>query len=139
MAGQQGFLYEGRVFNRLKSKNLVPAGVKPAGANPNLPDAVFLYNNQPHNLEVKLDLATDFGQGTLEYKDGAWTLGGADTPAAEEMRNILNAVGTVQFTNTSWGYQGAPNKGTVENKDLTAEMERDDSVSYTHLTLPTKA
>ena len=43
------FLYEGRVFNRLKSKNLVPAGVKPAGANPNAPDAVFLYNNAPHN------------------------------------------------------------------------------------------
>ena len=42
MAGQQGFLYEGRVFNRLKSKNLVPAGVKPAGPNPNAPDAVFL-------------------------------------------------------------------------------------------------
>ena len=64
MAGQQGFLYEGRVFNKLKSKNLVPPGVKPAGANPNAPDAVFLYNNQPHNLEIKLDLATDFGQGT---------------------------------------------------------------------------
>ena len=94
MAGQQGFLYEGRVFNKLKSKNLVPQGVKPAGANPNAPDAVFLYNNQPHNLEVKLDLATDYGQGTLEYKDGAWNLGGAQTPAAEEMRNILNAVGT---------------------------------------------
>ena len=27
-----------------------------------------------------------------------------------------------QFTNTSWGYQGAPNKGTVENKDITEEM-----------------
>ena len=53
MAGQQGFLYEGRVFNKLKSKNLVPPGVKPAGANPNAPDAGFLYNNQPHNLEVK--------------------------------------------------------------------------------------
>ena len=39
------------------------------------------------------------------------------------MRNILNAVGTVQFANTSWGYQGAPNKGTVENKDITDEME----------------
>ena len=126
MAGQQGFLYEGRVFNKLKSKNLVPPGVKPAGANPNAPDAVFLYNNQPHNLEVKLDLATDYGQGTLEYKDGAWNLGGAQTPAAEEMRNILNAVGTVQFTNTSWGYQGAPNKGTVDNNDITEEMVRED-------------
>ena len=32
-------------------------------------DAVFLFNNQPHNLEIKLDLATDFGQGTLNYKN----------------------------------------------------------------------
>ena len=126
MAGQRGFLYEGRVFNKLKSKNLVPSGVRPAGPDPSKPDAVFLYDKVAHNLEVKLDLATDFGQGTLEYKDGAWNLGGADTPAAEEMRNILNAVGTVQFTNTSWGYQGAPNKGTVENKDITEEMVRED-------------
>ena len=126
MAGQRGFLYEGRVFNKLKSKNLVPSGVRPAGPDPSKPDAVFLYDKVAHNLEVKLDLATDFGQGTLEYKDGAWILGGADTPAAEEMRNILNAVGTVQFTNTSWGYHGAPNKGTVENKDITEEMVRED-------------
>ena len=126
MAGQRGFLYEGRVFNKLKSKNLVPSGVRPAGPDPSKPDAVFLYDKVAHNLEVKLDLATDFGQGTLEYKDGAWNLGGADTPAAEEMRNILNAVGTVQFTNTSWGYHGAPNKGTVENKDITEEMVRED-------------
>ena len=125
MAGQQGFLYEGRVFNKLKSKNLVPRGIKPAGPDPSRPDAVFLFNNVPHNLEVKLDLATDYGQGTLDYNNG-WVLGGAQTPAAEEMRSILNAVGTVQFTNTSWGYQGAPNKGTVENKDITEEMVRED-------------
>mgnify|MGYP003324086282 FL=1 len=125
MAGQQGFLYEGRVFNKLKSKNLVPRGIKPAGSDPSRPDAVFLFNNVPHNLEVKLDLATDYGQGTLDYNNG-WVLGGAQTPAAEEMRSILNAVGTVQFANTSWGYQGAPNKGTVENKDITEEMVRED-------------
>ena len=125
MAGQQGFLYEGRVFNKLKSKNLVPRGITPAGPDPSRPDAVFLFNNVPHNLEVKLDLATDYGQGTLDYNNG-WVLGGAQTPAAEEMRSILNAVGTVQFANTSWGYQGAPNKGTVENKDITEEMVRED-------------
>ena len=125
MAGQQGFLYEGRVFNKLKSKNLVPRGSKPAGADPSRPDAVFLYNNQSHNLEVKLDLATDYGQGTLEYKNG-WVLGGAQTPAGEEMRKILTTVGAVQFANTSWGMQGAPNKGTVENKDITEEMVRED-------------
>ena len=46
--------------------------------------------------------------------------------AAEEMRSILNAVGAVQFANTSWGYQGAPYKGTVENKDFTDEMVIED-------------
>ena len=54
MAGQRGSLYEGRVFNKLKSKNLVPFGVKPAGPAPSTPDAVFLYDKVPHNLEVKL-------------------------------------------------------------------------------------
>ena len=110
----------------LRYANLIPVGITPAGADASRPDAVFLYKNVPHNLEVKLDLATDYGQGTLEYKDGSWNLGGAQTPAAEEMRNILNAVGTVQFTNTSWGYQGAPNKGTVDNNDITEEMVRED-------------
>mgnify|MGYP005703752531 FL=1 len=131
MAGQRGFLYEGRVFNKLKSKNLVPAGVTPAGADASRPDAIFLYNKAQYNLEVKLDLATDYGQGTLDYKNGAWELGGANTKQAVEMRKILTTVGAVKFANTSWGYQGAPNKGTVENKDITEEMVREDYRRFT--------
>ena len=131
MAGQRGFLYEGRFFNKLKSKNLVPAGVTPAGPDASKPDAVFLFNKQKYNLEVKLDLATDYGQGTLDYKNGAWELGGANTKEAIEMRKILTTVGAVKFANTSWGYQGAPNKGTVENKDITEEMVREDYRRFT--------
>ena len=131
MAGQRGFLYEGRVFNKLKSKNLVPAGVTPAGPDASKPDAVFLFNKQKYNLEVKLDLATDYGQGTLDYKNGAWELGGANTKEAIEMRKILTTVGAVKFANTSWGYQGAPNKGTIENKDITEEMVREDYRRFT--------
>ena len=131
MAGKRGFLYEGRVFNKLKSKNLVPAGVTPAGPDASKPDAVFLFNKQKYNLEVKLDLATDYGQGTLDYKNGAWELGGANTKEAIEMRKILTTVGAVKFANTSWGYQGAPNKGTVENKDITEEMVREDYRRFT--------
>ena len=131
MAGQRGFLYEGRVFNKLKSKNLVPAGVTPAGPDASKPDAVFLFNKQKYNLEVKLDLATDYGQGTLDYKNDAWELGGANTKEAIEMRKILTTVGAVKFANTSWGYQGAPNKGTVENKDITEEMVREDYRRFT--------
>ena len=131
MAGQRGFLYEGRVFNKLKSKNLIPAGVTPAGADASRPDAIFLYNKVRYNLEVKLDLATDYGQGTLNYKNGAWELGGADTKEAVEMRKILTTVGAVNLANTSWGMQGAPNKGTVENKDITEEMVREDYRRFT--------
>ena len=131
MAGKRGFLYEGRVFNKLKSKNLVPAGVTPAGPDASKPDAIFLFNTQQYNLEVKLDLATDYGQGTLDYKNGSWELGGANTKEAVEMRKILTTVGAVKFANTSWGYQGAPNKGTVENKDITEEMVREDYRRFT--------
>ena len=131
MAGKRGFLYEGRVFNKLKSKNLVPAGITPAGPDASKPDAVFLFNKKNFNLEVKLDLATDYGQGTLNYKNGSWELGGADTKEAVEMRKILTTVGAVKFANTSWGYQGAPNKGTVDNKDITEEMVRDDYRRFT--------
>ena len=52
MAGQRGFLYEGRVFNKLKSKNLIPVGITPAGPDPSKPDAVFLYDKVAHNLEA---------------------------------------------------------------------------------------
>ena len=126
MAGQRGFLYEKSIFNKLKGKGITPRGSKPAGANPNLPDAVFIYQGQPYNLEVKLDLRTDFGQGTLNYTDGIWTLGGASTPEAEEMRRLLSSLGTAQFANEEWGKKGAPNKGTIQTSDFTQEMVRED-------------
>ena len=37
MAGQQGFLYEGRIHNKLKAKKLVPPGFTPAGSDANAP------------------------------------------------------------------------------------------------------
>jgi hypothetical protein len=77
-------------------------------------------------LEVKLDLRTDFGQGTLNYTDGIWTLGGASTSEAEEMRRLLSSVGAAQFANSEWGKKGAPNKGTVKTSDFTQEMVRED-------------
>ena len=131
MAGQRGFLYEGRVFNKLKSKNLVPPGITPAGPDPSKPDAVFKYNNVSYNLEVKLNLEADYGQGTLEYSQGKWGLGGANTPQADEMRNILNSVGAVEFVNNQWGLMGIPYKGTVMNEQFTPEMVRQDYKRFT--------
>ena len=130
MAGQRGFLYERSIFNKLKSKGITPRGSEPAGPNPNLPDATFIYEGQPYKLEVKLDLRADFGQGTLNYVDGVWTLGGADTPEAEEMRRLLESVGTAEFANLEWGKKGIPNKGTVETGNFTQEMVREDYIRF---------
>ena len=130
MAGQGGFLYEGRIHQKLKSKNLVPAGFSPAGSNPTAPDCMFTYEGASYPLEVKLNLSADYGQGTLVYKDG-WILGGSKGPAADEMRSILTSVGTVNFTNTQWGLRGAPNKGVVANNEFTQQMVADDYRRFT--------
>ena len=130
MAGQGGFLYEGRVHTRLKIKKLVPRGFTPAGSDPNAPDAMFLYGGQSHKLEVKLDLRADYGQGTLEYNNGMWQLGGAKTPAAEELRGLMRAVGIEQFANKRWGPKGAPNRGTIQPLDITKEMVDSDYARF---------
>ena len=126
MAGQQGFAYESRVHNKLKSGGYVPAGFSPAGSNPSAPDAMFTYGGTTHKLEVKLNMAADYGQGTLNYSQGVWTLGGANTAAAQELRTLMRAVGVEPFVNRVWGVQGAPNKGTVIPAQFTQAMVTED-------------
>ena len=141
MAGEQGFLYEGRIHQKLKAKKLVPPGFTPAGSDPNAPDAMFIYNGQSNKLEVKLDLKADYGQGSFDYVNGVWRLGGAKTAAAEELRGLMRAVGIEAFANKEWGPKGAPNKGTVDNKDFTQEMVTSDYRRFTDrfLSIPSKA
>ena len=126
MAGQQGFAYESRVHNKLKSGGYVPAGFSPAGSNASAPDGMFIYGGTTHNLEVKLNLATDYGQGSLNYSQGVWSLGGANTAAAQELRTLMRAVGVESFVNRVWGVQGAPNKGTVIPAEFTQAMVTED-------------
>ena len=126
MAGQQGFAYESRVHNKLKSGGYVPAGFSPAGSNPSAPDAMFMYGGGTHKLEVKLNMAADYGQGTLNYSQGVWTLGGASTAAAQELRTLMRAVGVEPFVNRVWGVQGPPNKGTVIPAQFTQAMVTED-------------
>ena len=141
MAGEQGFLYEGRIHQKLKAKKLVPPGFTPAGSDPNAPDAMFIYNGQSNKLEVKLDLKADYGQGSFDYVNGIWRLGGAKTAAAEELRGLMRAVGIEAFANKEWGPKGAPNKGTIDNKDFTQEMVTSDYRRFTDrfLSIPSKA
>ena len=138
MAGQAGFLYEGRIHNRLKAKNLVPRGFVPAGSDANAPDAMFIFGGQSNKLEVKLDLKADYGQGSFEYSNGRWSLAGAKTAAAEELRGLMRAVGIEAFANKQWGPKGPPNKGTIDNADFTQQMVQSDYQRFkdAFLTIP---
>lgn len=126
MAGQQGFLYEERIHNKLKAEGLVPSGFKPAKSNPNIPDAKFIFKNSSNNLEVKLDLRSDYGQGTLNYENGVWRLGGSKTPQAEVLRDLMRNVGIEAFANSEWGPKGAPFKVTATTEQFTPEMVASD-------------
>lgn len=121
MAGERGFAYEHSIYAKLNLKKLVPGGFSPAGSDANAPDAKFIYKGKPYNLELKLDLSADYGQGSLNYANGQWMLGGAKTKSAQEMRNLLKNVGIENFANRKWGPKGAPNKGTKDPKTITKE------------------
>ena len=99
MAGQKGFVYEEKIHNKLKAKGIAPAGFTPARSNPFAPDAMFMYRGSSYKLEVKLNLSTDYGQGTLNYENGIWRLGGASTPEADILRDLMRGVGIEQYAN----------------------------------------
>ena len=143
MADQKGFLYEAAIHTKLKNKGLVPLGFQPAKSDPNKPDGKFIYNGEIYNLEVKLNMRVDFGQGTLDYTDSGWVLGGVQefkadgvTPragyaAAEKMRQLLRAIGTEEFANRQWGYKKAPNKVKIPNdSNFTQKMKDEDYKNY---------
>jgi len=130
MAGKQGFLYEERIHNKLKVEGLVPKGFKPAKSNPNLPDSQFIFNSTITNLEVKLDLAADYGQGTLNYENGVWRLGGAETAQAEVLRDLMRGVGIEAFANAEWGPKGEPFKVSTPTEQFTQEMVTSDYARF---------
>ena len=143
MPGQKGFIYEGVIHTKLKNKGLVPLGFKPAKSDANKPDGKFIYKGEIYNLEVKLDMQTDFGQGTLDYTSNGWVLGGVQefkadgvTPrdgyaAAEKMRQLLRSIGTEEFANRKWGYKKAPNKINVPNdSNFTQAMKDEDYKNF---------
>ena len=49
-----------------------------------------MFNGTSNKLEVKLDLKADYGQGTLDYVDGVWRLGGANTVEALVLRELMS-------------------------------------------------
>jgi|TARA_B100000900_G_scaffold414613_1_gene441761 hypothetical protein len=138
MAGEAGFIYETKIHKALKAEDLVPAGFTPAGSDANAPDAMFLYGGKDNKLEIKLDLKADYGQGSLSYdfKTKKWGLGGAKTASAQEMRDLLNAVGILKFVKQKWGDKGSPNKGQIPSKSFTDDMVKSDYARFKDAFLP---
>jgi len=138
MAGEAGFIYETKIHKALKAEKLVPSGFTPAGSDANAPDAMFLYGGKDNKLEIKLDLKADYGQGSLSYdfKKKKWGLGGAKTASAQEMRDLLNAVGILKFVEQQWAKQGPPNKGLIPSKSFTDDMVKSDYARFKDAFLP---
>jgi len=130
MAGKQGFIYEDKIHNKLKAAGIVPKGFIPARSSSGAPDAMFMYGGQSNKLEIKLDLRADYGQGTLDYVDGVWRLGGANTVEALVLRELMVAVGIEQFANAEWGPKGPPFKGRVATEQFTNDMVTADYANF---------
>ena len=128
MADNKGILYEQTLNRNLKKYKLQTSSFQPAGSDPNAPDAELLYKGQKYKVEVKLDTKVDFGQGSLDY-DAAkkkWSLGGAATESAEQMRQFLTAIGVPEIVNKKWGPKGSPRKFTVPlNKFKQEDVDHD--------------
>lgn len=117
----KGFLYETKINNLLKRNGLQRKSFRPAGSDSNAPDAELMLREQNYKVEVKLDTKVDFGQGSLDYNinTGKWSLGGASTASAEQMREFMRMIGVEKEINKKWGKLGAPRKYTVETKKFT--------------------
>ena len=130
MAGKRGFIYEDKIHAKLKEAGVVPKGFTPARSDSSAPDAMFMFNGTSNKLEVKLDLKADYGQGTLDYIDGVWRLGGANTVEAVVLRELMSSVGIEQFANSEWGKKGPPFKGRFTKEQFTPEMVTSDYANF---------
>lgn len=133
----RGILYEEKVNRTLAKNGAQRKGFKPAGSDSNAPDALLTVKGEDYKVEVKLDLRVDFGQGSLSYDvdTGKWSLAGADTPAAEQMRQFMKMIGVEKEVNKRWGKLGAPRKYTVETKKFTKKDVDHDYKTFTEFSV----
>ena len=134
----KGFAYELEIYQTLKSANLTPPNFSPPRPGGHGPDGMFMFHGTPHSLEIKLDLKADYGQGTLKYSNGYWSLSSTNTDAALEMKELLIGIGAEQFVNDKWSMHGVPNKGTVPSRNFTPQHVSDDYKRFKNefLTVP---
>ncbi len=100
MAGERGFVYENHIFRTLLSEGLTNNLYRPAFSDNIKPDTAFSVNGKFYNLEVKLNLEADFGQGTLRYdfNDKKWICYAENL----KMKELLEYYKVSDFANKEW-------------------------------------
>lgn len=132
MADNKGLLYENDLNASLKKSGLEKSTFQGAGSDSNAPDAEITFKGKDYKVEVKLDPYVDFGQGSFDYdlKKDKWTLGGANTESAEQMREFLTSIGVLKFAQRVWGPKGAPRKFTVPTNQYKPEDVKFDYANF---------
>lgn len=115
MSGQRGFAYESNIFNVLLSEGLTNNSYRPSASDNTKPDTAFSVKGKFYNLEIKLDLQADFGQGTLRYNfnDKKWITYSENS----KMKELLDYYKVDKFANKEW--TKIPNK--VGKNDIGAK------------------
>jgi hypothetical protein len=132
MAGQKGFIYEKNIYDILLKEQLTNSKYRPAQADNMKPDTAFKVGDKFYNLEVKLDMSTDFGQGTLRYdfnKKEWFTYA-----ESSKMKELLDYYKVADFANKEWTKM--PNKvnkndiGRTAKTTLTPAQIKEDTVNF---------
>lgn len=106
MAGERGFIYENTIFKELLSEGLTTNLYRPAQSETSKSDTAFKIGNTYYNLEIKLNLDVDFGQGTLRYdfNNKKWF----SYAESKKMKELLDYYDISKFANEQW--KKVPNK-----------------------------
>ena len=121
MAANRGILYEQKINKILRREKAQGPNFEPAGSNSNAPDAEIRVKGNDYKVEIKLDTAVDYGQGSLDYNliKKKWIIAGAKTESAIQMAEFLSSIGVEKIVNKEWGRKGPPRKFTVDPKKFT--------------------
>lgn len=140
--GTEGRKYEKKCNLILKKAGLLHNNFRNAHTNPNMPDGKFYSdsNDEDYNIEYKLSVENaEYGSVSLGYNVGTkkWMLGGAETPEAEELRDLLGKTGLLEKLNSKsgWGGKGVPNKFKKPPSQLTQEEVDEDKERFTEFTM----
>ena len=117
----KGDAYEAKIHQICVQKGITPLSCIRGGAGSNA-DLIFIHNKEQYNLEIKFDLAADYGQKMLRWENNAWRW-----CVDDETTRIYTGMGVLDILQKK---NFIPNKHTIENLLLTQEHKSFDQSSF---------